>query len=329
MTKRLLLLLTLPLLLHARKAIEGPLAEAEKGPWFTGPLLTASAHVVPVGHQNYEPYVLWNTIDGSYNNHWHFSKISSKFKTMLSRTAWQFGVLPSVELDITTQFAYNNHHHQHAWHIFDQSFAFGFQLLLDKPDRWYPAIKFHVGATIPIGRYDRLDPKKFMTDVAGGGNWSPNIAFVISRLYNFGGGHYLSWRTLWGYTVPLPTVVHGLSIYGGFPTTGPIKGTRGTVYRGNSFMIQQGFEYTLTHNWVLACDLQYVHNNKNRFSGYSPPGTAPTAPSSEEFSIAPAIEYNFNVNIGLIAGPHFSLAGRNSNFSPAFIAWIFAINIYN
>jgi hypothetical protein len=329
MTKRLLLLLALPLLLHARKAIEEPLAEAEKGPWFTGPLLTASGHVIPLGHQNYEPYFLWNTIDSVYNNHWHSVDVSPKFRTFLQRTDWQFGIFPGVELDLETQFAYNNSHGQHAWHVFDTSFAFGFQILMDKPGQWYPAIKLHVGATIPVGKYDRLNPNKYGTDLAGGGNWSPNIGIVTGRHYHFGGRHYLSWRTSWDYTVPLPISVHGLSLYGGFPTTGPIKGTRGTVTRGHSFTIRQGFEYSLTHSWVLACDLQYVHNNKTRFSGHSPPGTAPKAPSSEEFSIAPAIEYNFNVNIGVIAGSFFSIGGRNNNLSSAFFNWIFAINIYN
>jgi hypothetical protein len=49
----------LPLLVHARKTLQGPIGTQEEGPWFTGPLLTGSGHVIPVGHANYEPYLYW------------------------------------------------------------------------------------------------------------------------------------------------------------------------------------------------------------------------------------------------------------------------------
>ena len=72
-------------------------------------------------------------------------------------------------------------------------------------------------------------------------------------------------------------------------------------------------------------DFQYQHSNKNRFSGKKG-GSAPIAPSSEQISMAPALEYNFNANVGIIGGAWFSVAGRNST---QFISWVLALNIYN
>jgi hypothetical protein len=313
---------------HARKVLTGTPAQEEEGPWLTGPLLTPSGHVIPLGHANYEPYLYWGDYNGKYNDHWNYSRTPPSFKFVLSQTALQFGILPATEIDILPQILYNYCGGQHMWRIPDQPIAIAFQLLMDKPGTWWPAIKMRLAALIPLGKYDHLDPKKLFTDFGGLGDWAPTIGFVTVKAYNFGNNHYLAWRMNYQFTFTLPVPVHGLSFYGGVPTIDGIKGTRGTVYPGCVFVIQQGLEYSITHNWALALDLQYFHSNRNRFSGHSPKGTKPVLPSAEQFSVAPALEYNFNANIGVIAGPWFTVAGRNDNDTDAFITWVFAINIY-
>ncbi|MBS0649413.1 MAG: hypothetical protein JSS10_09365 [Verrucomicrobia bacterium] len=328
MLKKILPLLLLPLLLHARKAVVHPITQESKGPWFTGPLLTPSGHVIPFGHQNYEPYLYWFDLMGEYDNHWHFNS-TPHFKTFESQTAWQFGIFPKAELDFISQFVYNNCKGKHFWRVADQPIAMAFQLLMDEPGGWYPAIKVRVGAVIPLGKYDRLNPKQFETDSAGLGNWAPSLGLTSIRTFHFGRDHFLAWRMNVNYTFTVPIPVHGLSLYGGAPSSQGVKGTRGTVYPGNILVIQQGFEYSFTLNWAVALDLMYQHNNRNRFSGHSPPGTKPVLPSAELFSIAPAVEYNFNENIGMIFGPWVTVAGRNDSNTDQFLAWVFAINVYH
>jgi hypothetical protein len=328
--KRLLLVLSFPFLLFARKANVHPEVEEVQGPWMTGPLLTPSGHIVPFGHQNFEPYIYWTDIRGRYDQHWHSHPISPHFKNLLSQTALQFGILPGVELDLLPQFIYNNSGGQHMWRVADLPVGLAFQIFMDDPNKWYPALKLRVGALIPLGKYDRLNPNKLGTDAGGGGNWAPTLGITSVHTYHFGGTHFFSWRMNVSYTFTVPISVHGPSFYGGAPPIkGITKGTRGTVYPGCILIIQKGFEYSLNLNWVLALDLMYQHSNRTRFSGHSPLGTKPIRPSAEQFSIAPAIEYNFNANIGIIAGPWFSIAGRNNNFTPQFISWILAINIYH
>ena len=57
----------------------------------------------------------------------------------------------------------------------------------------------------------------------------------------------------------------------------------------------------------------------------NPPIAPIGAPEGWQLSLAPAIEYNFNENWGVIAGPWFTVAGKNSS---AFIVGMLAINIY-
>src|ERR1700689_1523950 len=68
-------------------------------PWFTGPLLTPSGHVIPERHQNYEPYVYWIQDQGSYNPHWK-NHSAPTFNGVLTQITMQFGVLPDTEFDI-------------------------------------------------------------------------------------------------------------------------------------------------------------------------------------------------------------------------------------
>jgi hypothetical protein len=325
--KTLLLLASLPLALLARKGNEEPtsIVTSEYEPWFTGPLLAPSAHVVPVGHQNIEPYVYVNQTTALYNPHWKAIKVPT-FTNVLTQIPIQIGVLPSLEFDIAPQFSYNNTLGVHSWAVNDLPITLAFQLYTDIPETWYPAVKLRVGFDIPIGKYDELDILKLGTDLGGLGIWIPSVGFVFSRVINVYGDHYLAWRFFGAFAWGTSVRVHGLSAYGGFPDIGPFEGTNGTVYPGNSLVFIQGLEYSLTQNWVLALDIQYVHTNKRRFKGFSPLGTEPTHPSNENLSLAPAIEYNFNGNIGIIFGPWFTVAGRNSL---DYFNWVLAINVYH
>jgi hypothetical protein len=244
----------------------------------------------------------------------------------------QFGILPNTEFDLAPQFLYNNHGGQHMWRVSDMPVFLGFQLLRDQPDRWWPAIKLRIGAVLPLGKYDKLNPSKLFTDAGGLGDWAPNLALITVKSYHFGGSNYLVWRMSFGYAFTMPISVHGLSAWGGSPSLPGLKGTNGTVYPGGLFNALQGFEYSLTKNWVLALDIQYLHINRTRFSGRSPTilgrSTKPVAPSAEQFNLAPAIEYNFNAHLGIITGPWFSIAGRNHNQTGKFFSWVFALNIY-
>lgn len=323
-TKQLLLFFLSPLALFAFKG--GPdIVTGKTEPWFTGPLLCPSGHVIPLGHQNIEPYVYYNRNVANYNSHWKSVKAHT-FTNVFTQITIQIGILPRLELNLNPQFSYNHNQGQHSWRVNDSPIGIDIQLYQDVPEVWYPAVKFKMGVNLPIGKYDNLDPNRKGTDFGGIGNWSPSLGIVFSRVVNVFDNHYLSWRFFLSYHFATPVHVHGLSVYGGAPAIGPIPATHGTVYPSKGFTVIQGLEFTLTQNWVLALDIEYDHTTRRRFSGFTVPGTSLTHPSRESFSIAPAIEYNFNANVGWIFGPWFSVAGRNTfDFSN----WVFAINVYH
>ena len=77
------------------------------------------------------------------------------------------------------------------------------------------------------------------------------------------------------------------------------------------------FEFILNQKWVLAPDNVYIHADATQFYGTlgttaaGLPATVGT-PSSEQISLAPAIEYNFSANFGIEAGCWFAAWGRNT-----------------
>lgn len=319
MQKRWLLAI-LPLLfttLEARIAFDQA-EPAPNGPWFTGPLLCPSGHVVAEGHQNYEPYLYWIQENGVYDKHWA-PHTTPNYTSVLLQGAFQFGILPGTEFDVAPQFYYNYTKHASDWRVGDLPVTLAFQLLKDTKEVWYPAVKLRIAANVPIGKYDRLAAKKEQTDVGGNGNWAPSVGLVLVRTVHFTGEHYLSIRYFLSNTFTVPVHVHGLSAYGG--TTH----THGRVYPGNKTTTILAFEYSMTQSWALALDMDYTYQCKTRFSGHSG-GVAPKSPSSTQFSLAPAIEYNWSANLGVIAGGWFTAFGRNTS---RFGGGIVAVNIYH
>ncbi len=291
-------------------------------PWLTGTLLSPSGDVVPTGHYNYEPYVYFLTRYGSYGAHWETQR-AKNFYSLLSQEYVQVGLPAHFDFEIYPQFSWNHTHGASSWVVNDLGWGFDYQLLSQNQAKWWPGIKLSLFATVPIGKYQKLNPNKQRTDIGGTGSWLPNFGIVFSRLFWFGGHQFLNWRGSVDYTVPTPVHVKNYNTYGGG------HHTRGTVFPGQSVTTIMAFEYTWTPHWALALDILHTHTNKTRFKGrVGETRGIPNVmgyPSSELFNLAPAIEYNWSINVGLIAGCWFTLAGRNSF---QFANGVVAINIY-
>ena len=73
-----------------------------------------------------------------------------------------------------------------------------------------------------------------------------------------------------------------------------------------------GYEFSFSQSWAAALDVVYTYTQKTNFTGRA--GTSATGapnvvggPFSDQLSLAPAIEYNVNSNIGFIGGVWFSV----------------------
>lgn len=293
-------------------------------PWFTGPLLTPSGNVIPKGHWNLEPYEFVNANFGVYDHRWHTHSVKHNFYNVNTELPFQYGFAKRWDVAFTPQFSWNHIDGASHWVLNDLPFQFDYQLVTRKMGKWWPSIKLSAGLNFPLGRYQKLNPKSKFTDLGGSGSWSPFLALSHSHLFWWGGHIYFAPRLSFSYSFPTPVHVKGLNAYGGG------HHTNGRAYPGQKFIGLFGFEISLSQRWVLANDFMYLHLNHTRFKGHK----GKTAgvpnhvgyPSLDQWSMAPAIEYNFTPYVGIIGGVWFSLAARNS---PEFANAVVAVNIYH
>lgn len=311
------------LLVFSLQADEAPLEDeidfpAVEAPWFTGPLITPSSGVIPLGHFNFEPYLFAVANTAIYNGDWKPVKMETLWNTYF-QPLLQIGLTPWMDIQLVPTLYYNFTHGAANWAFGDFQAELDFQLYQSsgKPTDWGTSLKLALIETIPSGKYQNLDPNKLFTQVGGAGSWKSALGLVWGNLFYLGKCHFLSTRTSVQYTYSVPLHVKNFNVYGGS------YGTRGKVYPGQNLQIAHGMELSLTKNWVLALDILAGWSARSRFVGQTL--VKNTLNSSFQCSLAPAIEYNWNSHLGIILGPWFTVAGRNS---PKFTSAAFALNYY-
>ncbi len=292
-------------------------------PFFTGPLITPTAEVVTLGHWDFEPYVYVTSNYGVYDHHWNLHTGGHAI-TVLSQFPVWVGLTSFMDISFLPQFNSRFKNGLSSTQIGDVQITLDFQLVTATPTNYLPGIKFAITETFPTGPYENLSPSKDGVDIGGGGLYQTEFEIVASRQFAITPCHYLSLRTAFLYNFAPPSHVRGFHSYGGgFGADGKIK-------IGDQFTWLSSFEYNIGIHWALACDLQFLYSKSSSFSGKigelsngQPANIA--LPAGYQWSLAPAIEYNVNQNIGMIAGAWGSFAGKNS---PAFLSGVFALNIY-
>ena len=289
---------------------ESEFDEAKKmfNPWYTGPLLTPSAHVLPPGDVNIQVYYFLTDNFAAYNRHGKAKKIPHLIQNnpqafvLVGITDWlDFYTVPGC--------LFNNQAGQHAVHFSDLPVALGFQLMAEKPYR--PALLLGIQELFPTGKYQKFDPEKGSVDSTGGGSYQTKVSLNISKVVWWVTKHPMNIRGSANYTIPANAHVRGFNSYGGG------FGTAGTVKPGKNLALDIGYEYSFTQRWVAALDVAYTYSAKTTFKGT--PGVtalgthaAVGGPFNEQLSLAPALEYNPTANLGFIAGCWFTVWGKNS-----------------
>lgn len=302
-----------------------PNVKRKQEPWFTGTLLTSSGNNMPPGVVNIEPYVFATYSSSNYNEDWkRVDAPFSKWNINLTCSV-QAGLTGWVDFTLVPSWFFSIANGSTSFNLGDCSAAFGFQLHRQEKNGWVPSIRLIVGETFPIGRFESLDPEQFGTDAAGAGSYVSRIAMAFSWRLHLWGIHWTSLRLGGAYNIAAKTRVHGYSAFGG------AFDTDGWVYPGQAAQCLFAFEFNMTQRWVIACDFVGNFNTSIKFKGF--PGFDEltglpadlTKGSSIQYSMAPALEYNWSRDLGLISGVWFTFAGRNAQ---AFISWVTALNYY-
>jgi hypothetical protein len=293
-------------------------------PWFTGPLLAPAGHTVPKGHTNFEIYGLNVNTDGHYNQLNHIIK-DPLFQTFIINPILTHGFTDWLDVQLVLPYAFNSTLGRNTNRLSDLSTAFGIQLMEQKKEPWKPTLRLLIQETYPTGRFERLNPASFGTDATGLGAYQTQIGLNFQHLANVFDTHYLRTRLILSRIYSSDVHVHGFSSYGGTATTD------GKIATGASDAIDLAFEYTLTQNWVAVMEGYYSRGQETRFDGILSVidiGNPAELIGRDKFSVtglAPAIEYNFNANIGLIGGVWFPVQGTNTSH---FITYTLALNAY-
>lgn len=291
-----------------------PLSEEPEGPWFTGPLLTPSARVMPPGHVNVEPYLFWNVATGIYDDQWKAHSIPT-FNVIDAQLPIKYGLVDKLGLTVTFQSVLAFTQGKSGSAFADFPIGLEYQLFEGKPDDWITFAKFSVTEVFPTGKYHHLNPERFLTDSSGQGSYITIAGLTFSKLFEFCDKSYLGTRCNFSVLYFTPTHIRGFSVYGGD------RDTRGTIHHGATYWFFAGAEYTVTRKFSLSCDFFARYVQRKTFKGST---TIPIfKPELIQFSLAPAVEYNWSAAWGIIAGAWFSLGGRNSE---RFINGVVALN---
>ncbi|HEX5459874.1 MAG TPA: hypothetical protein VFX20_07875 [Steroidobacteraceae bacterium] len=293
--------------------------------WWTGPLLAASPGTLPKGHWLFEPYFFDVMSYGHFDRYGTLRSAGASHE-IGNQSYVEYGLIDGFTLGLIPRLGF----HESAAGQASSGFAVGditlqgsYGLTQFRPGSWIPTTSLVIGETFPTGKYDRLSGP---TDGAlGSGAYSTTLSLYSQTYFWMPNGRILRTRLDLSYQVSRWASVQGISVYG----TG--AGFEGRAHPGPSFIGDLAFEYSATQNWVLAADLWWEHDGNTRVQGsYTPPGGASLASafsvldsgSGELLYLAPAIEYNWNARMGVIAGARIAAAGRNTTATATPVAAI-------
>lgn len=295
-------------------------SDAASRQWFTGSLYAVSPALSQAGALAIEPYAITSFNTGSYDaeGHHHWERRGTDAEVLL--TVLKYGLTDHLTIATTPSLA-------HSWNTAQGSAGTGFaDLPIELEYRLRdgviatgaPSITASIGLRLPTGRFDRLQNSQIGH---GSGAWTLKAGVLVQSLFNTPGDHAMRIRLYGSVAIPLARVsVHDASVYD------TASGFAGHALPGAAAELGMSVGYGLTQRWVLALDLLYCKSAGTALDGTRSDGgrVQTRAPSSSSFAIAPAIEYSWSANAGIIAGVAFSAAGRNS---ASFIAPQIAVSL--
>lgn len=315
-------------------------------PWFTQPLFALSGQAMPLGQSSLEWYNYYTTSTAIYDANWQKVSIP-RFTNVQIAPEFTYGLAQHMDVEYDFVYIINQNESKSDENLGDTSIILGYQFLEQTPHR-LPDARLTIEQIFPTGRHDHLNPKLYGTDATGEGSYQTLIGLNFENLIHFPNDHYLNAHATFTYDFTSVVKLKGFSIYGGTPAT------RGYINPGNSITIDLAGEYTLTQHWVAVLEGLWTYQNASSFHGFI--GTEDTTSSktkhfkhkstishtrlipslhnigrfdigsgnNDQFTFAPAIEYNFSEKLGIIGGTWFTVTGKNS---PALVSSIISLVI--
>lgn len=280
-------------------------------PWFTGTLLSPEGHTLAPGVVKLRPYIFASDSIGTYGHIWQRSD-TPRTRSLNGVMNIGVGILRWLDFDATFQGFINHDDGPTSYRRGDIYATFGFQITEDTRRGWTPDFRFFITQSFPFGNYDKLNPAKNGTDVSSSGSYETTFAVVFQKLFHTAPQHWLRFKFSAGITHPRAVSVDGFNTYGGG------FGCSGQVKPGNKSTGMLSLEYNLWRELVFAIDFVGMYAKSAKFTGDAGVDEEGNVASIRldnlgEFSIAPALEYNFSKTLGIVGGVWFSMLGRNDD----------------
>ena len=263
--------------------------------WWAGPLLANSAATLGQGHVLVESYL--------------YDEIKPHSDGAVSLSYFLYGVTDRFTVGLIPVAGYNRVDNAPSGAgLGDTTLQFQYGLSAFDSERGIPAISVTLQETLPTGRYDRLGGT--LANGLGGGAFTTNLAIFSQHYFWLPNGRLLRTRLNVAHAFSTCADVQDASVYG------TATGFRGSAQPGNALSANLSLEYSLTRRAVLALDFQLHHNDAARVDGFA--GTAPVnlnSGTSGAFTLAPALEYSWTPNIGVLAGVRVIFKGHHTEAS--------------
>lgn len=277
---------------HADDAPRQSLEDA----WWTGPIIANSPNALPPGHAYVESYAYDAHVPGADG--------------FGSSTFLLYGVTRRFTLGVIPVFGYNRlSGGQSSARVGAGDFAVHAQYQLTHFDakNGKPAIALAIEENLPTGRYDKL---MRAGDGFGSGAYVTSVGVYAQDAFWLPNGRILRMRLNLTQSVPGTAKLTGISAYG------TPAGFRGRARPGAATAFDNAWEYSITRSWVAAVDFYYRHGRSTRVDGIGTSGAVhATSGPSDTFAIAPAVEYSWTPNLGVLFGTRFIVPGRNTRSS--------------
>ena len=309
--------------LAAAQATAGVASEVRQSlddAWFTGPMLAPSASTLPRGHYLIEPY-LYDVVTQGFYDHDGTRRSAPRTDGIGSLTYILYGLANKFTVGMIPVAGYaETSNGPNGAGMGDLTLQAQYRLRLFHEGSKIPTVSVAVQETLPTGKYDHLGSRP--SDGLGDGAYTTTIAFYSQTYFWLPNGRVLRMRFNVAPAFSSSANVQDVSVYG------TSTGFRGHAAPGASVFVDAAWEYSLTRRWVLALDAVYRHQANTAVMGYDVPDPNRSAVrlnsgSSDAFQLAPAVEYNWKRNIGILLGIRLIPAGRNT---PATITPAIAIN---
>ena len=289
--------------------------------WFTGPLLSPTPINMPPDQPAIEPSVIAGSTYGSYDANWTF-RSSENMSFINPSVDFQFGFTERIGMEIFAPFISNFKQGASSTRFQDIPVLLGFQIANDIKGEWTPDIRIDLQEIFPAGSYQRASPEKLGTDLTGFGSYQTGPVLIVHKMF-YPRGHSLALKASAGYLFPSNVHVEGINTYGG------ASDTFGTVHPGQTLAMFFSLEHSLTQKLGWGFDAMYVRQAESTFSGH--PGIAEGGekalmglPLSNQFSLAPFVEWTFSAQAGILGGAWCTVGGQNADaFATGYFAFLY------